>query len=158
LMLGLTGTRESGIGSPESAPIPDFFAGNRGGNPRFKKDVPDLAGKEGIPDSRFGRESGIGVPIRRAGDFLVWARRHRDPVSRRFPPNRESGIPRFPISSFGQIGNRGNGNWGFGPLAHWHGTCHEPLALAAAAQPRPDVRWRPEISIFEDQRHHLAPG
>jgi hypothetical protein len=67
----------------------------------------------------------------------------------RFWPNRESGIP-SPIP--GQIGNRGNGNWGFGPLAH--GTCHwhEPPVAAT------DVRWRPEISIFEDQRQHLAPG
>ncbi len=32
------------------------------------------------------------------------------------------------------------------------GTCHEPLGAAA------EVRWRPEISIFEDQRQHLAPG
>jgi hypothetical protein len=30
-----------------------------------------LAGKQGIPDSRFDREAGIGVPIRRAGGFLV---------------------------------------------------------------------------------------
>ena len=68
LMLGLT--RELGIGSPESAPIPDFFAGNRGGNPRF----PIWPGNtEGIPEARFGRDSRIGVPIRRAGDLLVWA-------------------------------------------------------------------------------------
>jgi hypothetical protein len=106
------------------------------------------------------------------------ARRHRGPDSRS-RPNRETGVPcqcfpirdlrignlGFPVSRFwptrnresripspipGQIGNRGNGNWGFGPLAH--GTCQEPLAAAA------DVRWRPEISIFEDQRQHLAPG
>ncbi len=94
----------------------------------------------------------------------------RKPPARR---HRETGIPCFPIpavresgsrSTFpilpngnrgflpipGQIGNRGNGNWGCGPLAH--GTCQEPLAPAA------DVRWRLEleISIFEDQRQHLA--
>jgi hypothetical protein len=54
------------------------------------------------PDSRFPAESGI-------GDSLC-------PDSR---PNRESGIP-SPIP--GQIGNGGNGNWGFPgltwPVAH----------------------------------------
>ena len=40
--------------------------------PGIGEGIPDLAGKQGIPDSRFGREPGIGVPIRRAGDFLVW--------------------------------------------------------------------------------------
>ncbi len=70
LMLGLA--RESGIGSPESAPIPDFFCRESG--------MPGIG--EGIPDSRCGRETGnprfpirpgtgTGVPIRRAGDFLV---------------------------------------------------------------------------------------
>jgi hypothetical protein len=47
-------TRESGIGSPV---FPFFFAGKRGGNPgRFP--FPDLAGKQGTPVSRFGREPG----------------------------------------------------------------------------------------------------
>ena len=65
LMLGLT--RESGIGSgPRIGPDSRFFAGNRGENPRF----PIWPGIGKSPDSRFGRESGIGVPIRRAGDFL----------------------------------------------------------------------------------------
>ena len=77
LMLGRhCGTRESGIAF--------FFAGKRGGipvkrggNPRFpiwpgnrESPFPDLAGKQGTPVSiRPG--PGIGVPIRRAGDFLV---------------------------------------------------------------------------------------
>jgi hypothetical protein len=53
-------------------PIPEFFAMNRGGNPRF---LIWPGNRESPGDSRFGRESGIGVPIQRAGDFLVWARR-----------------------------------------------------------------------------------
>ncbi len=62
LMLGLT--RESGIGPPESAPIDSrFFL------PGIGEGIPDLAGKQGIPESRFGRESGIGVPIRPLGRF-----------------------------------------------------------------------------------------
>ena len=54
------------------------------------------------PDSRFPAESGNG-PF---------------PDSR-FPADRESGIPsQFP----GQIGNRGNGNWGFpGPVSRSNG-------------------------------------
>ncbi len=58
----------------------------------------------GIPCFPILAESGIGVPFSR------------------FLPNRESGIP-SPIP--GQIGNRGNGNWGFGPkptelaTGHW---------------------------------------
>ncbi len=51
-------------------------------SPDFPIFLPGIG--EGIPDSRFGRETGnprfpirpgpgIGVPIRRAGDFLVWA-------------------------------------------------------------------------------------
>ncbi len=101
------------------------------------------------------RPAAIGTPIPGPGQIG----KRGFPVSR-FPPNRESGIPRFrfwpnresgiPSPIPGQIGNRRNGNWGFGPLAH--GTCHGPLAAAA------DVRWGPEISIFEDQRQHLAPG
>ncbi len=46
------------------------------------------------PDSRFPAKSGN-------GGF---------PDSR-FRPNRESGLPSPPIP--GQIGNQGNGNWGF---------------------------------------------
>jgi hypothetical protein len=88
------------------------------------------------------------------------------PVSR-FPPNRESGIPRFPILAESGIGPRGSlpdsrpnresgerpgelGIWASGPRNL--PLPHEPLTAAA------DVRWRPEISIFEDQRQHLAPG
>ena len=37
----------------------------------FCRAFPDLAGKQGTPVSPIGREPGIGVPIRRAGDFLV---------------------------------------------------------------------------------------
>ncbi len=41
---------------------------------------------------------------------------NRGPVSRS-RPNLETGIPsRFP----GQIGNRGDGNWGFPGLGHYH--------------------------------------
>ena len=43
-------------------PIPDL-AGNRGGNPRFPIRPKSGIGKS--PVSRFGRESGIGVPIGR---------------------------------------------------------------------------------------------
>ncbi len=126
-----------------------------------------------------GYQGSLSGPAGPPADRKSPARRHRDPDSRS-RPNRETGIPCFPIlaeSGFGkqgipvsrfwpgpnresgipspipgEIGNRGtrNGNWGFGPLAH--GTCHEPLAAAA------DVRWRPKISVFEDQRQHLAPG
>ena len=61
LMLG----RHSGIGNR----IPRFpiFCRESG----RESPIPDLAGKQGIPDSRFDREPGIGVPIRRAGDFVV---------------------------------------------------------------------------------------
>ena len=100
---------------------------------------PGRIGKRDFPVSRSGNGTSLFPGPGRIGKRGI-------PVSR-FWPNRETGIP-SPIS--GQIGNRGNGNWGFGPLAH--GACHEPLAAAA------DVRWRPEISIFEDERQHLAPG
>ena len=88
LMLGLT--RESGIGSPESAPIPDFLPGIG----------------EGIPDSRFGRESG-NPPIpdsggnresgsRFAGPGISWSARAprtapgRDVTEATRGPSRES--------------------------------------------------------------------
>jgi hypothetical protein len=56
LMLG----RHSGIGNriPRESPIPD------------------LAGKQGVPDFRFGREPGIGVPIRRAIAVLAQGTRN----------------------------------------------------------------------------------
>jgi hypothetical protein len=62
LMLG----RHSGIGN-RIPRFPIFFRESGRDAP-----IPDLAGKQGIPDSRFGREPGIGVLIRRTGDFLVW--------------------------------------------------------------------------------------
>ncbi len=76
LMLG----RHSGIGNR----IPRFpvFCRESGREPP----IPDLAGKRGIPDSRFGRESGIGVPIRRAGDFLVCVTRSKLARKRRPGP------------------------------------------------------------------------
>ncbi len=80
------------------------------------------------------------------------ARRHRDPDSRS-RPNRETGVPDsrripaesgvaggFPSPFPGQIGNRGNGNWGFpglGPMTRrppgdWQAT----PSCAAARMPR----------------------
>jgi hypothetical protein len=77
LMLGRPRvTRESGIGSPRRFPV--FCPAGPGGGPGEtgrESPFPDLAGKQGIPVSRFGRRPGgresIGVPIRRAGDFKV---------------------------------------------------------------------------------------
>jgi hypothetical protein len=83
------------------------------------------------PISRFAANvTPIGTPIPVPGQIG----NRGFPVSR-FRPNRESGTP-TPIPGHWQIGNRGNGNWGFpglpqaqsvdparGPLAptaHWH--------------------------------------
>jgi hypothetical protein len=106
-------------GPPPSGPRSPVPAESGNGDSLF----PDSRriGNRGLPVSRFPAKSGI-------GDSL--------PDSRESRPNRESG-------------NRGNGNWEFGPLAH--GSCNEPLAATA------DVRWRPEIGIFQGQRRHLAP-
>jgi hypothetical protein len=64
LMLGRHGHGHSARGIGNRIPrFPFFFLPGNG---------------EGIPVSRFRRETGnprFGVPIRRAGDFLVWARR-----------------------------------------------------------------------------------
>ena len=61
---------------PGGAVFPGF-----GGISRFPIGRESGIGKRAV--SRFGREPGIGVPIRRAGDFLVWAnwvpRRSRAP-------------------------------------------------------------------------------
>ena len=81
-------------------------------------------------------------------------------------PNRESGIPCFPIP--GQIGNRGfpprflakSGIGGTGIQVGESGLSGLPTELATShsVAAAADMRWRPEISIFEDQRQHLAPG
>ncbi len=86
--------------------------------PRFPFFLPGNGDSEGIPVSRFRRETGnprfpirpgpgIGVPIRRAGDFLVWARRwqgrrgldlpraHGPGCGRRAGACRASGAPRL---------------------------------------------------------------
>ncbi len=66
LMLG----RHSGIGN-RIPPIPDFFCRESG----RESPIPDSAEKQGIP-RRFPIRpgTGIGVPIWRAGGFLVWPR------------------------------------------------------------------------------------
>ena len=60
------GTLESGIGSPVFPVL--------GGISRFP--IPEWPGIGNRETGRFpfGREPGIGVPIRRAGNFLVWVR------------------------------------------------------------------------------------
>ncbi len=82
------------------------------------------------------RPAAIGTPIPGPGPGRIGKRGF--PVSR-FRVPAKSGIG--PGTGIGDLGRE---------LAH--GACHEPLAAAA------DVRWRPEISIFEHQRQHLAPG
>ncbi len=97
------------------------------------------------------------------------ARGRRDADSRSRPGrlrNRESarGIPCFPIPAEsgigdslpagaipGQIGNRGNGNWGFGPLPEWPGARRRPLrgsvhtARTPLAARRGDSRGVPAV-------------
>ncbi len=87
-----------------------------------------------------------------------------------FPISAESGIRVGDPPDFGRIGNRGFpprlgfpaksgivctiGGTGIGDLGLWR----TELATSHWQPPSADVRWRPEISIFEDQRQHLAPG
>ena len=57
------------LGNRESdPPIPGFLPGNGEGTP-----IPDLAGKQGTPDSRFGRERESGSRLAGPGSLLVWA-------------------------------------------------------------------------------------
>ena len=77
------------MGGPWARPgNPQFPFPRFGRETRRESPNPDSAGvgKQGIPDSRFGRESGIGVPIRRAGGFLVCVTRSKLARKRRPGP------------------------------------------------------------------------
>jgi hypothetical protein len=143
LMLGLT--PESGIGSPESAPIPDFFFRESG----RESPIPDLAGKQGIPipDSAGKRESGSrfagpgiswpGLPPFRVNAVQTQARtgqvsgppRHDSDVLGQIRPCRLVGSP--DTTAFHCQGQ--SGPWATGRSRRTERTCLDPYVLSDIA-------------------------